>query len=258
MQNNIRSYKILVFRIFFISLTIFLFISVFWSHKKEIWIWEWDKHTDFRFLNDPGFSGKVTGIAYLYENIFIRKNSLDVRPRYTKVVIPSNLKKIAVIRIDDIDINSSQDLDIKNSLINEVIKVCNLPGLYGCQVDYDVQSGTQSNYIFLINQIKKGIDPKLEFSITTLVSWCNRNSFLEETDADFAVPMFYSLGKDEELITGDKTSLGFMRSRKCQKTIGISTQGFFPKKYVENSEKVFLWSNKKWTKEDLKIMFKDL
>jgi hypothetical protein len=198
-------------------------------------------------------------VAFLAGSITIKDNEIQTKPRKQPLVLPENLSPIAVIRIDNFDtklnLTEKQKLDIKDF----ILKMCTQSDkISDCQIDFDAVVSEREYYKQLLDSIHQRLPSDKNLSITALVSWCSKNSWLDDLPIEYAVPMFFRLGPDERNIKNDLTGQEFMKSHKCQNHVGISLDETLPTgKYLENRT-IFIFNPDSWTNEDYESIINNI
>jgi len=218
-------------------------------NKQPIVLWAWERPENLMFIKDF----ENANVAFLAGSITIKDNEIQIQPRKQPLGLPENLSPIAVVRIDNFDTGLSLTPEQELSIENFILEMCTQSDkISGCQIDFDATVSEREYYEQLLGSISQKLPTDKELSITALVSWCNQNSWLENLPIKYAVPMFFRLGPDEKNIKKDLTGQDFMKSHKCQKYVGISTDESLPiGKYLKNRT-IFIFNPDSWTNEDYK------
>ena len=245
----IRIFKnkiIIILTIFLILIPVLIFSFFHFFPKRNIYIWAWERPEDFSFL---AHSRDNLTIIYYAGGIVIRDGKLKITERLNHLVIPANLKNMPIIRIDNFDGPESLTDEKLAQITNFIINICSNKDIVGCQVDFDVTSSLREKYKILLASVKNKIPSTTSLSITALVSWCDKFSWLNKTNIDFAVPMFYRLGDDREKIDHDYIGETFMKSPKCKNAIGVSLdEPLQNKKYISGRD-IYFFNPNSWSEQ---------
>ncbi len=245
--------KIQVVRIFkytnkkksvFIGFLLLIFVLSFFSfHKNKIIIWSWERNEDLTFLNRNVF------VSYYAGSVILKNGRMSISERTQPLKLNSDTKVIPVVRIDNFD--NAEDLTAQRiqSIGDFIIEMCNREQVVGCQIDFDAKTSEKPAYTSLISLVRDKLPKNIPLSITALVSWCDKYSWINDTKIDFAIPMFYRLGPDKNSIRNGYTGQTFMKSSKCANSIGISTDEPLPmRKYIGNRD-IYVFNPNSWNEE---------
>jgi hypothetical protein len=244
---NLQIMKLKLIIVSVLVLLGFFGLLFFYPKSNNIVIWAWERPENLEFLKNE----KNVKVAFYAGQINYYEKDMETRYRYQPLAIDSNTEKIAVVRIEN---HYSDNFNLTNEFLEKtvafVINKCNYKEITTCQIDFDARSSEREFYKRLLTKIKKQLPYSKKLSITALVSWCNKDSWLDSLPIDEAVPMFFEMGRDENIIKGDIVSQSFMKSSLCRKSIGISVNEYMPKKEYLNRKDIYIFNNKSWTKED--------
>jgi len=172
------------------------------------------------------------------------------RPRLQPLTIDPKILPIAVVRMNNkmlgADLSSEQLL----TAVNLITKVCSQNRISGCQIDFDARSSEIDFYKKVITKTRASLPRSMPLSITALVSWCHLGSWMENLPIDEAVPMFFRLGLDKNIIRNDLVGESFMNAKICQKSIGIAIDEPLPQSKYLKGRKVYIFNPNSWTVKD--------
>ena len=221
-------------------------LLLFCHHDQKIYVWAWERPEDLRFL---GKDKDSVVIVYYAGDVVIENGGMEITPRRNRLILPQDVPIIPLVRIDNFDNAEVLDDQRLGDIKKFIVQICSITGISGCQIDFDVLSSERAFYTRLISEVKKEISPNIPLSITALVSWCDKHSWLDETEIDFAVPMFYRLGPDSMQIQTGRVGSTFLKSEKCQSAIGISTDEQLPRKTYLQGKDTYFFNPEPWTEE---------
>ncbi len=235
--------------LFFIT-TSLIFFLVFLYYKKSdkfnipIVIWVWERPENLYFLKERNVT-----FAYLSGNITKTNEDLVYYPRRQPLRIPDNSNTIAVIRIEDKsdkhEFNNQDLLDISDYIVKSCQeKESNL----SCQIDFDAVESQIDFYKKLIVNVREKLPQNIKLSITALVSWCtDETPWFNGLPIDEAVPMFFRLGKEENLYWNKIEQGSLKLDISCQKSIGIATDEPLPNKIYLENKPIYIFNNVYWS-----------
>lgn len=239
---NKRFFLYIIAAIALIVLAIFLQSLV--RHNPKIYIWAWERTEDLRFLKNSNIT-----IVYYAGDVVIKNGEIDITPRRNMLFLPPNNPTIPLVRIDNFDKADVLDDQRLNDIKKFIVQICSIKGISGCQIDFDALTSERSFYTKLISAVKKEIPPNIPLSITALVSWCDKYSWLDKTEIDFAVPMFYRLGPDSTKIRNNRVGQTFMKAKKCQSAVGVATDEQMPTRDYLQKKDIYFFNPQSWIKE---------
>ncbi|MBP9867143.1 MAG: hypothetical protein KBC41_03660 [Candidatus Pacebacteria bacterium] len=229
----------------------FIVVLIFFLYpRNKIIIWVWERNENLTFLN------RDTVVAYYAGSVILENGRMVISKRVQPLKLNSDTEIIPVIRIDNFDTVKELTAPRMKQVEDFIIQTCDQNLVVGCQIDFDVKSSERDVYKVLISSVRERLPKNLPLSMTALVSWCDTYSWINDTKIDFAVPMFYRLGSDEQMIRGGYTGKTFMESPKCSSAIGVTTDEPIPKaKYIGNRD-IYIFNPHSWTESELKRILK--
>ena len=227
--------------------------------KAKLYYWVWDYNQDFTTIKLP----RSTGVAYLAATIHVSSQAIIADSRHCRLVIPNNIPKISVIRIElanKIDIKNLKQKESINKINSLILKYADLNNVEAVQIDYDTRLNERDFYISLIKDLKTKINNQVQLSITALASWCLYDTWIKVLPIDQIVPMFFTLGNDTNNIIEYFKESKDINYAKCLNNIGISVnEEKLAKLILKDVYKaksrpkpvVFIYSPKAWDKNSL-------
>jgi len=238
-------------------LTVFLFNSIV-SKKNipptplKITLWVWERPENLYFM-------KGADATYAFLAGTVTKTDEGLLPYYRRqpLRIPDNSSTIAVVRIEDkSDSKVLSDSDLEQ-ISDFVVSSCTQKeDNTGCQIDFDATQSQIGFYKELLVVIRTKLPPRLDLSITSLVSWCTTNDrpWFVDSPIDEVIPMFFRLGRDAN-IYWDKVAQGkLVLDPICQKSIGISTDEELPGKGYLKDKTIYIFNNHYWDESNWNII----
>jgi hypothetical protein len=232
-----------------VILGVFIFSSFV---SPNITLWSWDHAEDLRFLD------KGVDVAYLAGSVVVRGRDMKMYKRSEPLILAQYTKVIPVVRIDNFETISALTEERVNKIEDFVLRLCGVPLVVGCQVDFDVKVSERAAYAKMLKDIRVRLPEAVPLSITALASWCDKGSWLEELPIEYAVPMLYRLGADGQNIRSGYTGQSFLKAAKCAQSVGVSVDEPVPPKKYRRGKDVFIFNPSAWTKKDFETILEEL
>jgi len=234
-----------------------IYLGIFLSKSKSneinvpITIWVWERSENLYFLKD-----KKVSFAYLSGTVTKTNENLVYYSRQQPLRIPDNRKTIAVVRIEEKSDNHKFEDNDLDKISNYIVKSCTeKDSNISCQIDFDATESQIGFYKNLVINVREKLPKEMKLSLTALVSWCTNNeSWFKDLPIDEVVPMFFRLGKDQNIYWQRIKEGKLDISNVCQKAIGIATDEPMPNKIYMKNKPIYIFNNKYWTSKDWGIM----
>ncbi|MCS7200816.1 MAG: hypothetical protein NZ822_01555 [Patescibacteria group bacterium] len=231
----------------FVVILLFLYFPIKKSIPITIWSWERSENLDFLDRNIQ--------VAFYAGTIYLKKDGVEFNPRYNSLLMNDETKAIAVFRVENRENNlGEKHLD---QVIEKIILAFNRlrdrdEKIIGLQIDFDAKLSERNLYKIMLARIRELLPSSTFLSITALISWCHKNSWLEELAVDEVVPLFYGLSwQDRYYLQNDLYNKSFMKSHACNSAIGLSfDESLPPSRYIKN-KKIYIFKNEPWQKDDI-------
>lgn len=246
-----KKFFIIFFVILLISFGIFILKSKSKNLNIPIIVWVWERPENLYFLKE-----KNVTFAYLSGTVTKTNSNLEYYSRRQPLRIPDNRQTISVIRIedksDDHKLRDEYLIDISDYVVNLCLE---RKSNISCQIDFDATESQIDFYKKLVIQVREKLPKKYKLSITALVSWCTSDkTWFDELPIDEVVPMFFRLGKEENIYWQNINEGKLRISNSCQKAIGIATDELMPNKIYLKNKPIYIFNNEYWTKTNWDIM----
>ena len=244
MKNHLRTFCILLF----LLLVVFFLINL-QADDSKIYLYAWEAPHDFSFLLEDDYYIKNVGVAYLAGEIISENGNLIFHNRRNPLIIPRGIEVISVIRINPL--STLEELaDNKEEIALFITDRCLRAD--HCQVDMDARPSEYGHYGGIIETVNDNLGYKI--SISALASWCPKNSWINDLEISYAVPMLYRMGESFFLLKAEGIVLD---NNFCKKNVALSTDelDFDFQRYVVNKN-VFVFNPDSWTKESLNDIIK--
>ncbi len=222
----------------------FLHVQTAYAAEPKLMLWAWERNEDLRFIDTSG-----VGVAFLAKRIFLDSEKTAEVPRFQPLYVSSATYLMAVVRVEQPQRGKpSLSEGQAESVAAGVLRAARLPGVKAVQIDYDAPLSQRDFYRGIIHRVKKGLPQGTFFSITALVSWCGRGSWLHGLPVDEAVPMFFRMGKAADAIRRDVLRGRRQEEALCAKSAGFSLdEPFLP---VGRDATLYVFSPKRWTRAE--------
>jgi len=234
-------------------LSIFLaaFAALFWWISQnvslpKIMVWAWEQPQDLRFLKDDNM-----GVACYAGTITLKGGNIIFTSRRQLLNFNRKTAITPVIRIENKDASAAVYDSNVSEIAELIVEQCLSGEASGCQIDYDARNSEISFYKKIIAKTRELLPRAIPLSITALVSWCDKNSWLQDAAIDEAVPMFFSMGPDSRDILNGLTGESFLQEKKCQTSIGISADEPLPPRHYLANKRIYIFHSASWNQKSL-------
>jgi hypothetical protein len=218
------------------------------SDNKEqaepgLMLWAWEYPCDLRFVNP-----KLTGVAFLAGKANLTGDTVLIKPRIQSLKIRPGTYMMAVVRIEvDRQRPPSFSDEQLQSLVTRTTELLSIKPVQALQIDFDARQAERAFYRDFLQELAKRTPAGVSISITSLASWCLRDSWIKDLPCNEIVPMFFSMGKDRgRMLSLLKSDYGTDKT-VLTNSIGLSVDepdvlGALPRL----SNHIFLFSSKGW------------
>lgn len=218
------------------------------TDSPAVFLWAWDRPEDLRFL-----SLQHASIAYLAGEVYLRSNRFEVIPRRNPLLIKSEIRSVAVIRLEHFEATA---LTLKPEQIaamsHAIVELAHMRQKKpeGIQVDFDARKSERLFYGELLQQIRRDMPRNETLSITALASWCSFDPWIRHLPIDEAVPMLFRMGRRRG--DNDSISESTLRTKipSCQASMGISTDEPHPDLHLR--ARVYIFNPNRWTEAEIR------
>lgn len=230
------------------------------NQKPNVMLWAWEAPCDLRWANP-----NEIGVAFLASTITLYDDRIWIRPRMQPLKVAPNTFLMSVVRLncrrDKPPTLSDKQLD---SIVAQVVNHAKVEGVKAVQIDFDARVSQRPFYRRLLTKLKEQLPPDTELSMTALASWCIGDRWLANTAADEVVPMFFSMGADNESVIQHLRAGRKVHDFDRRRAIGLSANSpdvinvLAQEKGIETMKgrRVYLFSNKGWTKSSAQLLLR--
>lgn len=210
--------------------------------EPQLMLWAWETPEDMAAL-DP----RRAGVAFLARELLLDRD-VTVRPRKQPLRISPGTWIIAVVRIETApSFVPNAELARRSALA--IAEVAQFPNLRALQIDFDATATQRDFYSIVLRNLHEDLPADFPVSITALVSWCGRRSWLRGLRIDEAVPMFFRMGGPTATRASATRSQSVVAEPLCSGSIGLSTDEAWP--VLRPNQRVYLFRPGSWTQNDL-------
>ena len=212
------------------------------SGEPQQMLWAWETPEDFSAL-DP----RRAGVAFLAGELLLNQD-LTLRPRRQPLRVSPGTWLMAVVRLETAsDFVPNADLARRSALA--LAATAQLPNVRALQIDFDATATQRDFYRLVLHNLHEDLPAGFPVSMTALVSWCGRRSWLPGLQIDEAVPMFFRMGGPTVTRGGARRSQSVLAEPLCSGSIGLSTDEAWP--VLRLNQRVYLFHPGAWTQNDL-------
>lgn len=174
----------------------------------RLMLWAWERPERFDYV-DP----RSAGVAFLARTVQWRDGQVVSRPRMQPLRVAPGTRLMAVVRLE----SEAPPLPPLDAVRDETRKAVTIRGVAALQIDFDAKSSERAWYRQLLEQLRRDLNPSVPLTMTALVSWCQRDNWIDTLPVADAVPMLFRLG------AGEPSGVYRFRPGICQNSFGIST-----------------------------------
>jgi hypothetical protein len=210
--------------------------------EPTLMLWAWETPEDLRELDVSR-----AGVAYLSRELLLG-SKLEVRSRHQRLLLPSSVFLMPVVRIETTPAFQWRDADIP-AIATQIAEAAKEPNTRALQVDFDARASERPYYSALLRNLRGQLPPEITLSITALTSWCRRGSWLHGLPIDEAVPMFFRMGGPAVMRASAPRSFTDIEEPLCTGSVGVATDESWPP--LDARQRVYVFRAGSWRTEDL-------
>lgn len=241
---NRRNFLLLI--LLLLAVILAALAAIFFYSSRSIYLYAWERPEDLSFLSQVNNS-KHLNVVYYAGGIVISNGRTNIVPRRNSLIIPSEINKIPVIRVDNFEgLTSLQNSQA--AIVKYVTFTCT--GYKDCQLDFDARVSEYPVYSSILAEIKQKL-PNTRLTMTALASWCGNKSWLDQLSIEEVVPMLYRLGNNSSVARALNDG-SLLKNEKCRKSVAFSADelDFNFKQYL-NRHSIYLFNPVSWTADNL-------
>jgi hypothetical protein len=186
------------------------------------------------------------GVAYLATTLFLRHDTVVMRPRLQPLYVPPDTVLIPVVRLETDrfappTLSAAQRARVVTA-IAELGRTTTPPAI---QIDFDARRSERDFYRAVLQHLRQALPHNVAISITALASWCLGDNWLTDLPIDEAVAMLFRLGADRQRIQRHLRSGGAIRCAAPQSSLGIATDEPLP--LFPAAKRVYIFHPQAWS-----------
>jgi hypothetical protein len=193
-------------------------------------LWAWERPERLGYI-DPG----AAGVAYLARTVSWRDAAIVSRPRLQPLETPPRTALMTVIRLE----SGGTPLPDAAAIAQEILKDGNDPRTRALEIDFDARASERQWYREVVGQVREGLRPTKELTITALASWCLGDPWIRGLPVADAVPMLFRMG------AGQPGEIDDFRVPLCRASVGVSTDEL--PYAVPRGRRLFVFNPRAWT-----------
>jgi len=211
-------------------------------------LWAWERSEDLRFIDTKKF-----GVAYLAQTLYLQNDEVLFRPRRQSLKIDGGTYLIAVTRIEtvkDAAIRAKLSDVQRGKIIAFIKNSLERPNVRAAQIDFDVVASERGFYKSLVVDLRKQLSADVPLTITSLASWCVRDSWFDDFPIDEAIPMAFRMGADAARIRSFLAAGNDWNEPLCRGSYGISLDEPLDLNF-KDKRRVYYFNSEAWQKSDI-------
>jgi hypothetical protein len=214
-------------------------------------LWAWERPEDLRFLTSSRH-----GVAFLAQTLVLKADDVIHKPRRQPLKLSPATRAIAVTRIESLKTTGerpSLSQAQRTKLVNLIYETLKLPSVWALQIDFDAVTSERAFYRSLLDELRSKLPDDTPLSITALASFCLGDRWIKDLPVDEAIPMAFRMGTDSQKIKSLIAEGHDFRGELCQRSYGIALDEPLDANF-EGSRRVYAFSARSWTPEDLQLL----
>jgi len=204
-------------------------------------LWAWERREDLTFI-DPD----TVGVAVLAGTVFIRGDSVAVRPRFQPLIVPHGTRLVAVVRIQASHSRPPSLSALQRTQTLQAIEHLARGNIEALQIDFDATNSQRMFYRALLFDLRRALPASLPLSITAIASWCIYDAWLKTLPIDEAVPMLFRMGPDSARVREYLAVGGDFPTAPARRSLGIACDEA-PVRIPAN-RRVYIFSPRAWSR----------
>jgi len=206
----------------------------------ELFLWVWQRPEDLSFIEPAS-----TRLALWVATIRLTGRELVVDARRAPVRYPPGTELVAVVRLET---EPDFDYALREAVADRIAGLVGALDAGEVQIDFDATESQREFYAELLAEVRLRL-PERQLSITALASWCYADHWLDDLPIDAAVPMYYRLGPDRDLVRRYLAERRQISAAICGKNAGYSLDE--PDVPWVPAKRVFVFNAERWNETAL-------
>jgi len=204
--------------------------------------WAWERPEDLRFLD-----ARTESVAFLASSVELLPDVTRVYPRMQPLLLPPGIQVVAVVRVySHTAAPASLDARQFDETLQTLLGATKEARVSALQIDFDARESERAFYAKLLRQLREQLGPSYPISMTALASWCIGDRWIRDLPVDEAVPMLFSMGKEEVSIRHYLGAVGRFPEPLCRGSLGISTGEPWPD-IAGSRTRIYVFNASAWT-----------
>lgn len=212
-------------------------------------LWAWERPEDLTFI-EPA----KTGVAFLAQTIFLKKDSVRPKPRMQPLKLADDTYLISVTRIETAKgsfVRPTFSAEMLVEVAALITRTREAPNVRAIQIDFDATVSERRFYRQLMEKLRAELPPEMPLAMTALASWCAGDNWIAGFPVDEAVPMVFQMGADAEAIRGFLRTGTDWREPLCRTSYGLSVDEP-PVEGLKTGRRTYLFKDSPWRSGDLR------
>ena len=153
---------------------------------------------------------------------------------------------MAVVRIETRGNIGQQDV---REVADRVLEALDGPSIRALEIDFDARQSEREFYRSLLTALRERMPKEMALTMTALVSWCGKDSWMRGLPVVEAVPMFFRMGRDPHRATEK------IEEPLCQTSLGVSTDEMV--RDAPRGRRMYVFHPHAWTEEDYRAVLRE-
>jgi hypothetical protein len=186
-------------------------------------LWAWERTEDLRWAPSN------VGVAYVATAIGLSDDNVALRPRTSPLRVLATTTLIPVVHVDASwyhppKLNATQ----RDAIVNQVLLAAERTNAKVVQLDFEARRSQRPFLLEVVRLIRQKLPLERALSVTALASWCARDYWLAELQADEIVPMVFRMSKDDAPIKHMLARRMIFPHERCTSAVGYATDEPMP------------------------------
>jgi len=205
-------------------------------------VWAWERPEDLRFLGDQAEVAVQTGFVEL------SGDTLWSRGRR----FPLRVDRPPTTVLVHVQIDHGRPLawtpTLRARTVAAVLHYASAAPARRVQIDFEVRESERGVLLDVLRDLRAKLPRGTILSMTALASWCDTETWLDQTPVDEIVPMLFRMTEGGEPLRRRLAKGGDFRNPRCRQALAISTDT--PIVRAPPGRRVYLFDPHSWTRTD--------
>jgi len=210
-------------------------------------VWAWERPEDLRFLpRDVAIAVQTGFVDLVGAGVVARGRRLPLLARPGQV--QTAVVHVQIDRRTPLAWSPAQ----RALAAREVLRLAGAVATPRVQIDFEVALSHRRVLLDLLRDVRAGLAPGTQLSMTALASWCDGEAWLDTAPVDEVAPMLFRMGPGGQEIRARLSRGGDVSDRRCRQAVAISTDA--PIGRAPPGRRVYLFSPRPWTAADFNLV----